>query len=334
MKAAIYTEYGLPAVLQIKELPSPLPRPEEILIRVKATSVNYGDIVARNFGNLSFSDFNMPGFLLLPAKLSFGYSKPKKHILGNEFAGVVEAIGDRVSGFKAGDRVFGYTGQSMGCNAELICINHTKTISHMPQNMNFDDAAVVPYGALMALDILRGQNVSKNQKVLIIGASGSIGSAMVQIAKNHYGASITGVCGSAGAPYAKALGADKVIDYSRENFWQGSDSYDFIFDILGKSEFSVCKKLLNRNGRYVRVSFKTRHIFQALSANIFKDADGKRVICTLATDSQEDIQTIKEMIESGKIKAIIDRKFPLDQIVAAHSYYASDKKQGSVVITY
>lgn len=334
MKAAIYTEYGPPSVLHVKEVSSPLPRPEEILVRVKATSVNYGDIVARNFGNLSFSDFNMPGFLLFPAKLSFGYTKPKKHILGSEFAGIVEETGDRVSGIKPGDKVFGYTGQSMGCNAEFICINHTKTIAHMPQNMDFDEAAVVPYGTLMALNILRGQKITNDQKVLIIGASGSIGSAMVQIAKNHYGAGITGVCGPAGITYVKALGADRVIDYSRENFWQGDDTYDFIFDILGKSEFSVCKKLLNQNGRYVRVSFKTKHILQAISTKIFGRSDGKRVICTLASDSREDLITIKEMIESGKFKAIPDRKFPLEKIAEAHTWYSSGEKQGSVVITY
>jgi len=329
MKAIVYTEYGSPEVLQLAEKGKPDPKDNEVLIRIRATSVNFGDLLARNFKAVSPRKFNMPFLFWIFAKLYFGINKPRITVLGSEFAGEIEALGKNVKSFKPGDPVFGYRGQNMGAYAEYLCMPENGTLAVKPANMTFEEAAVVPYGAIMALYLLRRQNIRPGQKVLVNGASGGMGSAAVQLAK-YYGAEVTGVCGAPRLEYVQSLGANKVIDYGKEDFTGNGETYDLIFDILGKSSFSRCKGSLAKDGRYLRASFKTRELLQMLWTSL---KGGKRVVCTLAPGSTEDLVSVKELIEAGKIKALIDKRFPMAQAAEAHRYVEQGHKKGNVVIT-
>ena len=329
MKAIVYTKFGPPEVLELKEVEKPAPKDNEVLIRVHATSVNFGDTMARNFKAISPREFNMPFLFWLLAKISFGLKQPKITILGSEFAGEVEAAGKDVKQFKKGDQVFGYPGQSFGAYAEYLCIPEDGVLAIKPANMTHEEAAVVPYGALMALPLLRKVNIRPGQKVLINGASGGIGSAAVQIAK-HFGAEVTGVCGTPRVEFVRSLGADKVIDYTKEDFTQNGETYDLIFDILGRSSISRCKSSLKPNGIHLFASFKMKQLFQMLWTG---RSGGKKVICALAPGSVEDLVSVKELIEAGKIRAIIDQRYPLEQIIEAHRYVEQGHKKGNVVIT-
>jgi NADPH:quinone reductase-like Zn-dependent oxidoreductase len=338
MKAIVCTKYGPPDVLQLQEVAKPTPKEDEILIRIYATSVNYGDLVARNFKEISPRKFNMPFLFWLISKIYFGLRKPKITILGSEFAGEIESAGKDVKSFRQGDQVFGYLGQSMGAYAEYLCMPEDGVLAKKPANMTFEEAAVVPMGAIMALFLLREKgNIQPGQKVLVNGASGSIGSAAVQLAKSHFGAEVTGVCSTPRLELVKSLGADKVIDYTKEDFTQSGETYDLIFDILGKSSFSRCKSALSQNGRYLLASFKMRQLAQMLWTSMIGSLPGrqtgKKVICALAPGSIEDLISVKELIEEGKIKAAIDRRFPLEQAAEAHSYVEQGHKKGHVVIT-
>jgi NADPH:quinone reductase-like Zn-dependent oxidoreductase len=329
MKAIVYTEYGSPDVLHLKEIETPAPRDNEVLIRIHATPVNFGDMFARNFKSITPRQFNMPLLIWLPARLAFGFSKPKKNILGSEFAGVVEAVGAAVKRFKPGDQVFGYRGQSMGAYAEYVCMPADGVLAIKPANLTYAEAATVPYGALTALSLLRKVNVQSGQQVLINGASGGIGSAAVQLAK-YFGAEVTGVCGTPRLGFVKALGADKVIDYTQQDFTQNGETYDLIFDILGKSSLARGKRSLKPHGRYLFASFKMKHLVQMLLTSI---KGGRKVICAFSSEKAEDLTFIKGLIETGKFKAIIDKRYPLAQTAEAHRYVESGQKQGSVVIT-
>jgi NADPH:quinone reductase-like Zn-dependent oxidoreductase len=329
MKAVVYTEYGPPDVLQLKEVEKPAPKDNEILIRNHATTVNIGDIWARNFKEITPSRFTMPLPLWLPSRMYFGFTKPRINILGSEFAGEVEAVGQDVKRFRKGDQVFGYRGQSMGANAEYLCVSEDGLVAIKPANMTYEEAATVPYGALTALSLLRKVNIQPGQKVLINGASGGIGSAAVQLAK-YFGAEVTGVCGTPRMEFVKALGADKVIDYTREDFTKNGETYDLIFDILGKSSFSSCQNSLTRNGIYLLASIKVKQLFQMLWTS---RRNGKKVICAMSSESPEDLVLIKKLVEEGKIRSIIDRRYPLEQIAEAHRYVEKGYKTGSVIIT-
>jgi len=329
MKAIVYTEYGPPEVLKLKEIEKPTPKDNELLIKVHAASVNYGDILTRNFANIPTHEFNMPALFLLPTRISFGLKKPKNQILGSELAGEIESIGNGVKKFKIGDKVFAYTGMKMRANAEYLCMPEDGMVGLKPDNMTFEEAACVPYGGIMALSHLRKVNVQNGQKVLINGASGGIGSLGLQLAKS-YGAEVTGVCGTPRLEYVKSLGADKVIDYSQEDFTQNGETYDLIYDILGRSSFSHCKNSLTQNGRYLLASFKMVKILQMIETSIIGK---KKVICAIGSEKQEDMTLLKELVESGKIKTIIDRTFPLEQAAEAHSYIEKGLKKGHIVIT-
>ncbi len=329
MKAVMCEEYGSPDVLKIKEVEKPAPKDNEILIRVYATSVNFGDLLARNFKEISPRNFTMPFLFWLMTKLSFGINKPKITILGSEFAGEIEAIGKNVHSFKQGDQVFGYCGQGMGAYAEYLCLPESAPLAIKPANMTYEEAAVVSYGAIMALNLLKRVNLRPRQKVLINGASGGIGSAAVQIAK-YFGAEVTGVCGTPRLAFVKSLGADKVMDYTKEDFTQNGETYDLIFDILGKSSFSRCRNSLKKNGRYLLASFKMKQLLLMLWTSI---SGSKKVICALAPGSVDDLNSVKELIEAGKIKTIIDRCYPLELAAEAHRYVEQGHKKGNVVIT-
>jgi NADPH:quinone reductase-like Zn-dependent oxidoreductase len=330
MKSIVYTQYGPPEVLHLTELEKPAPKDNEILIRIHATSVTIGDLWARNFKEISPREFTMPLPLWLPTRLYFGIKKPRINVLGAELAGEVEAVGKDVKRFKKGDQVFGYPGQSMGAYAEYLCMPENGCVAIKPVNMTYEEAAVIPYGAIMALNLLRKANIQPGQKVLINGASGGIGSAAVQIAKHHFGAEVTGVCGTPRLEFVKSLGADEVIDYTREDFTQNGETYDIIFDILGESSFSRCKNSLKPNGIHLFASFKMKQLLQMLWTSM---TGGKRVRCALAPGSTEDLIGVKELIEAGKIKSIIDRCYPLEEVAEAHRYVEKGLKRGPVVIT-
>jgi len=330
MKAIVYTKYGPPDVLQLKEVEKPAPKDNEILIKIYATSVQYGDVIARNMRKISPRKFTMPLPMWLPVRMMFGFRKPRITILGADLAGEIESVGKDVTLFREGDQVFGYRGMRMGANAEYLCMPEDGCVAIKPTNMTYEEAAVVPYGAIMALNMLRKVHIQPGQKVLINGASGGIGSAAVQLARSHFGAEVTGVCSTPRLELVKSLGADKAIDYTKEDFTKSGQTYDLIFDILGKSSFSRCKSSLSQNGRYLLASFKMRHLFQMLWTRII---GSKKVICAFSSDKAEDLIFIKELIEAGKVQSTIDRRYPLEQTAEAHRYIENGLKKGHIVIT-
>ncbi len=329
MKAITYTEYGSPDVLQLREIAKPTPKDNEILIRIRATRVNYGDMLARKFGSVTAKEFNMPGILLPLVRLEFGIRKPKKYILGSEFSGAVEAAGKEVKRFKAGDAVFGYRGSTFGAYTEYLCMSESGLVTHKPTNMNFEEATLIPYGALTAYSHFKKVSIQPGQKVLVNGASGGIGSAGVQLAK-YFGAEVTGVCGTAKLNFVKALGADKVIDYIKEDFTQNSEKYDLIYDILGRSSFDKSQSSLTPTGIHLYASFKVKQMIQMMQTS---KSMGKKVICALSSENLDDLNFIKELVEAGKFKTVIDKRFSLEETAEAHRYYESGKNTGNVVIS-
>jgi NADPH:quinone reductase-like Zn-dependent oxidoreductase len=321
MKAAVYESYGPPDVLHLAEVDTPVPGEGEVRVRVRATTVNYGDMSARNFENISPGEFNMPFLFWVFAKLYFGMGRPKVTILGNEFSGQVDAVGGGVTRFKEGDEVFGYLGQGMGAYAEYLCMPEDGMLAAKPASMTHEEAATLPSGAIVAVSLLREVDIQLGQRVLVNGASGGIG---------HYGAHVTGVCGTPRMDFVRALGADEVIDYTQEDFTQNGETYDVIFDILGRSSFARCKGSLNENGRYLLASFKLKQLAQMLWTAV--TGSDKRVICALSATRLEDLVRVGEMVEDGTLTTAIDRTFPLGQAAEAHRYVESGQAGGKVVI--
>jgi len=329
MKAIVYKEYGEPDVLQIVDLVKPLPKQNEVCIRVKAVSINFGDLLARNYKNISPKNFNMPFLFWIIAKISFGFSKPRINVLGNSFSGEIESVGNAVTLFKTGDKVFGYTGEKMGAYANYLCMPENGFLEILPSNIAYDEASIIPYGTSIALNLLRKANIQKGQKVLIVGASGGIGSAAVQLAKHLFEAEVTGVCSSKKTEFVKMLGADKVIDYQKEDFTKNKDKYDLIFDILGKGTLKHYKNSLKENGIYLLASFKMKKLLQMLWTSL---RGRKRLICALVSPKIEDLHYIAKLIEEGKIKSIVNKSYPLEQTAEAHRYIENRKNSGNVVI--
>jgi NADPH:quinone reductase-like Zn-dependent oxidoreductase len=319
MKAIVYTKYGPPEVLQLKEVPKPTPKDNEVLIKIYATTVNRTDC-----------GFRKPEYPLIVRPIN-GLFRPKRTILGSELAGEIEAIGKNVKTFKQGDRVFGLSTSNFGTHAEYICISEEASITIKPANMSYDEAAAVCDGAYLAMSVIRKIDFKNVKKILINGASGSIGSAGVQLAK-YYGARITAVCNTKNIELVKSLGADEVIDYTKEDFTENGQIYDVVFDAVGKSSFFRCKKLLKPGGIYFStdLGFLSQNIFLALLTPII---GGKKVMFPIPKGSQEEIVFLKELIEAGKYKAVIDRRYPLEQIVEATRYVETGQKTGNVVIT-
>jgi NADPH:quinone reductase-like Zn-dependent oxidoreductase len=262
--------------------------------------------------------------------MSFGWNKPKINILGSELAGAVEAVGKDVTKFKLGDQVFAYLGMNMGANAEYVCILETGIVALKPIDLSYEEAATLPYGAIMATSLLAKANIQRGQKVLINGASGGIGSMAVQLAK-HFGAHVTGVCGTPRLEFVKSLGADKVIDYTKEDFTQNGETYDLIFDILGRSSFSKLKRSLKPSGIYLLASYKMKALFQMLWTSI--TGSKQKVICAFANETAESLVFVKGLVEQGEIKTVIDKCFPMEQAAEAHRYVEAGHKKGNVVIT-
>jgi NADPH:quinone reductase-like Zn-dependent oxidoreductase len=325
MKAIVCTEYGPPDVLQLKEVEKPNPKDNEVLIRVYATSVTTGDVNTRGFV------FVPPGLGLL-ARLMLGFRKPKKTILGYELAGEIETAGKDAKLFKEGDQVFGIDGNGVGAYAEYKCMPEEGALAIKPANITYEEAAAVPNGALTALYFLKDRgNIQSGQKVLIIGASGSVGTAAVQLAKT-FGAEVTGVCSTTNLELVKSLGADKVIDYTQEDFTQNGETYNIIFDtVLGKTTFSDCRNSLKQKGFYLAVAGGLQELIQMLWTSVI---GSKKVIFGggLACERKENLIFLKELVEAGKLKSVIDRRYPLEQIVEAHRYVDKGHKKGNVVI--
>lgn len=325
MKAALYDEYGPPEVLHIEDIPKPQPKDNEVLVRVHATTVNFGDLFARDLKNKTMKDFHMPSLLFPIVKLSFGLGKPKIKVLGSEFSGVVEAVGKNVKKFKVGDEVFGYPGQSMGAYAEYLTISEKKMIGLKPENLTHQESTCLPYGSIMAYDHLKRVDIKPGMKVLVNGASGGIGSIGVQLAK-YNGAEVTGVCSSSMMQYVESIGADHVIDYRKEDFTRNGQKYDLVYDILGKRKFSEVKDSLTEKGTFLCASFKGRKVIRS----IFK---GKRMICAFASEDPERMKKFKELSENGIIKPNIDKFFTLEEAAKAHEYSESGNKRGNIVIS-
>jgi NADPH:quinone reductase-like Zn-dependent oxidoreductase len=322
MKAAVYSRYGPPDVVQIKYVPKPAPKDNEVLVRIHAATVCAGDWRLRK-GDPFFMRF------------MFGLSRPKKvNILGMEFAGTVDSAGKAVTRFGAGDQVFGSTGFKFGAHAEYVCVKEDGMLAAKPVNMTFEEAAAVLFGGVSALCFLRRTKIQTGHKVLIYGASGSVGVFAVQLAK-HFGANVTAVCSTGNLELVKSLGADEVVDYTREDFSKAGRVYDVVFDTVGKSGFSRALKSLKRGGSYVRVGGSGR--VSAMIGEIFRGmwvaATGRaKVIGGVAKSVTGDQAFLKGLIEAGKLRTVIDRRYPLDQIVEAHRYAEAGHKKGHVVI--
>jgi len=329
MKAIVLAEFGPPDALRLAEVPEPVPGPKEILIRVRAASVNFGDLMARSFRSVTPRGFNMPFLFWLIGKMSFGWNKPKIKVLGNEMAGEVVSVGRDVTRFKPGDQVFGHPGIRFGAYAEFMCLPESAPVALKPANLSFEEAAVIPYGAMMALSLMRKAKLRAGQKVLVNGASGAIGSAAVQIAK-HLGAEVTGVCGGPRLEFVRALGADRAIDYAERDFRKSGETYDVIFDILGRVRFSECRRSLAPRGILLYASFKTPHLLAMVRTALL---GGRRVVCALAPGGVEDLLAVKDLAEAGAIKVIIDRRFPMEEAARAHRYVEAGQKRGCVVIS-
>ncbi len=317
MKAIVYEQYGSPEVLQLKEVKAPVPKDNEVLIRVHATSVNSGDIRLRKADPFS-------------VRLVFGFIRPKKPILGVVFAGEIEAAGKKVKRFREGDPVYGTTGMSLGAYAEYICLPETGVMAIKPVTLTYKEAAAIPFGGTTALHFLRKGKIQRGQKILIYGASGAVGSSAIQLAK-YFGAEVTGVCSTANVALVKSLGADKVIDYKREDFSESDETYDIIFDAVGKSPFSGSIKSLRKNGYYLRVvHLSLSAILRGLWISL---TSSKKVIGGQITETAEELIFLNGHIELGHLKPVIDRSYPLEEISEAHSYVEKGHKKGNVIIT-
>jgi NADPH:quinone reductase-like Zn-dependent oxidoreductase len=317
MKAAVFEKYGPPEVLQIKEIEKPIPQKNEVLVKVHATSVTAADWRMRK----------TDPFL---ARMMNGLFRPKKfNILGIELAGEIEAVGDKVKLFNPGDQIFGTTGFTFGAYAEYVCIPEGGSIAQKPANLEFGEAAVVPVGMGTALFFLRKQgNIQSGQKILVYGASSSVGSYAVQLAK-YYGAEVTAVCSAPNHSWVKDLGADKLIDYKTEDFTQNEQTYDAIFDAVGKLSLFGSMKSVKGGGVFLDAVHMMRRSVQAKLATM---RSNKKVLGGTATGRVEDLIFMKELVETGKIKPIIDRRYPLNEIAEAHRYVETGRKRGNVII--
>ena len=324
MKAILHIQYGPPDFLQFREVDKPVPKDNEVLIKIHATTVSTGDCNVRNF---TFVTKSMRPI----AKLMFGIGKPRKdRILGTELTGEVEGTGKDVKKFRVGDRVVASTGMAGGGHAQYACLLEKGALAIKPDSLSWEEAVAIPFGANTALYFLRDLGkVQAGQELLIIGASGSIGSAGVQLAK-HFGATVTAVCSSANVEMVKSLGADKVIDYRKEAFTANAQTYDLIFDIVGATTFHRCQHLLKPNGVFLQNIMGLTDIVRILWTSI---AGGKKLKGGVAMENPERMNFIADLAAAGKLKPVIDRSYPLEQIAEAFKYVERGHKKGNVVIT-
>lgn len=317
MKAVIYDAYGGPDVLQFTDLPTPEPKPGEILIRIRATSVTTGDVRMRAF--------DVPAPFRLPARFMLGWPKPKGRVLGFDFAGDVAAVGAGVSRFKLGDRVYG--GQIGGSYAEYRTIAETGPVTTIPDTLSYEEAASLPFGALTALPFLRAAKLGAGQSILIIGASGCVGAYSIQLAR-HMGASITAICSGRNADLVRSLGADRIIDYTVEDYSR-TGPYDVVMDTVGVLPFNDARPLIKRGGTFLNIVMNTADILAMLSP--FKD--GRRLVGGSYGTTGALLQELNDLVVSGAVRPVIDRTYPFDAIRDAHAYVDTKRKRGSVVVS-
>ncbi len=324
MKAILHSQYGSPDLLQFKEVDTPAPKDNEVLIAINATTVSTGDCNIRNF---TFVTKSMRPI----AKLMFGIGKPwKARILGTELAGEVERAGKDVARFKKGDRVVASTGMACGGHAQYACLPENGAVALMPDALSWEEAVAIPFGANAALYYLRDLGkIQAGQELLIIGASGSIGSAGVQLAK-HFGATVTAVCSGASVELVRSLGADKVIDYTRDDFTRNGNAYDLIFDVVGATTFDRCRNSLKPNGVFLQNIMELTDIVRALWTSI---ASRKKIKGGVAINNLQRMNAIVELVRAGQLKPVIDRSYPLERISEAFKYVEQGHKKGNVVIT-
>lgn len=323
VRAVVYDRYGPPDVLRLAEVERPVPKDDEVLVAIHATTVTRSDCGIR--------EANARSGLLVSflSRLFSGLRRPKQRILGSEISGEVEAVGAAVSGFALGDRVFGHTGSRFGAHAEFVCMRESGALAHMPAVMTFEQAAAVCDGAMLALMGLRRAALRKGRTILVYGASGSIGTATVQLAK-YFEADVTAVCSGKNVEMVRSLGADRVIDYTQEDFTKNGQTYDVIFDAVGKLSFTRCKRSLKPGGIYLPTDGLQNLIWAPLTSRI----GDKRVVFAIPPRfTKPDILLLKELIEAGKYRAVIDRSYPLEDIVAATRYVETEQKTGNVVLT-
>ncbi len=318
MKAFIYTEYGPPEVLQLKEVPRPTPKDNELLIKVYASTVNRTDC-----GFLRAKPFIV--------RLFSGLFKPKIRTLGTEFAGEIEALGKDITSFKQGDKVFGFNNMKFGAHAEYLIMAEIDPLATMPENITYNEAAPITEGALYALNDIRAAKIQSGQKILINGTTGAIGSAAVQLIK-YFGAEVTAVCDTKNIELVRSLGANEVIDYTKQDFTKINKTFNVVFDAVGKSSFRKCKPLLKKSGIYIStdLGFMSQNPFLALITPIFGN---KKVLFPIPKIRKEDVIFLKELVENGKYKPVIDRWYHLEQIVDAFKYVETGQKIGNVIIT-
>lgn len=321
MKAIVTTKYGSPDVLQFREVEKPAPKADEVLIRIHATTVTAGDCEARSF--------KFPILFWIPLRLYMGIWKPRLNILGQELAGEVEAVGKEVTQFKAGDKVFAATLMRFGAYAEYVCLPETYPLVQKPESITFHEAATIPAGGINGLHFIRKANVQADDKVLINGAGGSIGTYAVQIAKSR-GAQVTVVDSRQKFDMLRSIGADHVIDYTEEDFTTNGERYDVIIDVVGSSSFSHAIRSLRQNGRYILGNPNLSKIIRGLWTSKITD---KKISFELASAKKEDLIYLGSLLEDGTIRSVIDRHYLLEQTAEAHSYVDHGHKQGNIVIT-
>jgi NADPH:quinone reductase-like Zn-dependent oxidoreductase len=321
MRAVVYDRYGPPDVLRIAEVPRPTPKPDQVLIKVHAVAVTRADGETRSANRRSGRAISTI------SRLVFGFRTPRQPILGKDFSGEVAEVGSEVTRFRAGDQVFGSTGFRFGAHAEYLTIKAAGYLAPMPKGATFVEAAAVTDGGIYALTPLRGANIQKGQKVLVYGASGAIGTSGVQLAK-HYGAEVTAVCQARHFDLVRSLGADHVIDYTREDFTKNGEIYDVIFDAVGKHSFRLCEKSLKPGGKFLPTD-KFENMILALRP---LPRDRKKVMF-LVSAQRDDVLFLKGLIEAGEFRAVIDRTYPFDEIVEAARYVDTEQKVGNVILT-
>lgn len=317
MKAVVYEKYGPPEVAKLIETDIPLPKENEVLIKVIASTVNRTD-----------SGFRSAEYFI--SRFWSGLLKPKNKILGCEFAGIIEETGKNVTLFKAGDKVFGYNDKTRGGHGEYLTVAENDAVTFLPNNLNFDEAAPITEGAHYALNDIRAAKVKEGQEVLVYGATGAIGSAAVQLLK-HFGAMVTAVCNTKNVELVRSLGADTVIDYQTKDFTKTETKFHFIFDAVGKSSFKQCKPLLTDKGIYISTELGKNgvNILLALTTPLF---GGKKLLFPIPTINRSDVDFLKDLVENGEFKPVIDRYYTLDQIVEAYHYVEAGQKVGNVVV--
>lgn len=322
MKAAVYRTYGPPSVVRVEDVPTPRPKDHEVLIRIRAATVSSADWRIRSL--------HLPRGFGIFARQAFGVFGPRKPILGTELSGTIEAVGRAVTRFSIGEAVFAFPGTDLGCHAEFRTMRDDGRIARMPAGLTFEEAAALSFAGTTALYYLRDlANVGAGDEVLIVGASGAVGSAAVQLAR-HFGARVTGVTSTANVELVRALGADRVIDYTRDDFRRGPTAWDIIVDTVGAADFASCAPVLKEGGRLALVVATLPQLLGALRS---RRAGGRRVLAGSANERVEDLLTLRALAEEGHFKPLIDRCYPLDQIAAAHAHVDTHRKRGSVVVT-